>query len=111
MTIAGTKTINNATFKVKEVYLDKALKPADEANYAFIITFYFDAADTTLKKITFTPTSSNRLKAFTMEEDIIKRYSGLKRPDENFMNILRKRSIENLVSLKKYVFECQKFIN
>lgn len=111
MTNAGAKPINEVTFKVKELYLDKALKPSEKANCAFIIKFHYNETGTNLKKITFTPTSSTSFKAFCIDEDIINRYSVLKRPDDNFMNILRKRSLENLVSLKKYVFECQKFIN
>lgn len=112
MANAGAKkTINKVNFKEKEVYLDKALRPVDKANCAFTIKFHYSETGDILKKITFTPTSSTSFKAFCIDEDIINRYSGLKRPDDNFMNILRKRSLENLVSLKKYVFECQKFIN
>ena len=112
MANAGAKkTINEVTLKEKEVYLDKALKPVDKAKCAFIIKFCYSEAGNNLKKITFTPTNSTSFKAFCINEDIINRYSGLQRPDDNLMNILRKRSLESLVSLKKYVFECQIFIN
>lgn len=115
MSNAGVKAIDENLMK-KEVFLDRNLRPVISANSAdniSTICFFYkvDGNDKKLLKISF-ESSDKKLPNFNIEEDIINRFLNFRRPDDKAMEILRKNSLEtkSLVTLKKFAFECTKYL-
>lgn len=114
MSNAGTK-IETENFNKVEVFLNKDLKPMippDTSSAPFIICYLYRENNKELVKIVFTSKSKN-YPNFEISSEFIKRFLNFNRPDETTIEILRKKSLNpnNIISLKKYAFECKKYIN
>ena len=109
MSIAG-ETMSRKRHE-KKVFLDKKLRPiAKDNNPDAIYTINFIYENEKLVEVSFN-SDNGKLPSFFIEEKIIDRYLGLKRADDASMEILRKKSLEktNLITLKKFAFECIKY--
>jgi len=107
------KTENKKNSKVKEVLLDKSLNPVtDESDCAFIVSFFYKGKEESPSSISFNSTE-NEKESFRLDKKIIERYSGFRRPDERTMEIMRQNALKpnGILALKKYSYECIKFLD
>ena len=114
MTNAGSE-IESENFSKVEVFLNKDLKPLSSneiSSATFNISYLYNKENKELVKIIFTSNSKN-YPNFEISSNFIKRFLSFCRPDENIIEILRTKSLNphNIISLKKYAFECKKYIN
>ena len=105
--------IKDGNITKKAVFLDKKLMPVDEGNIpeAISVIQFFYENHINLVRISFKSDDAN-LPDFNIEKKIIDRYLTLRRADGKAMEVLRKGALEtkSLVTLKKFAFECIKYI-
>lgn len=111
MSNAGLKSNS----RIKEVVLNKDLFPIKlEGNDKKLlsVTFMYDGSNEKNLVRIFFESNDDRFKSFVINKDLITRFLSFKRADEKAMEILRKKSIDdrNIISLKKYAFECLQYI-